>query len=74
MLVKHSGLQPKYGSPWYSLKHVQTPSLHCALGPHGEGLQGSDGISSETKNNIFGTCNYDDFLEISLSSTWAKAF
>lgn len=43
----HSGLQPVYGSPKYSGKHVQDPapfrSLHNEFGPHGEGLQGLTG-------------------------------
>lgn len=41
VLSTHSGLQPLYGSPWYSGKQVQTPSLHSAFGPQGDGLQGS---------------------------------
>lgn len=44
VFVTHSGLQPMYGSPKYSGKHVQEPappcSLHIAFAPHGEGLQG----------------------------------
>lgn len=41
-LRTHSGRHPaEYGSPWNSGKHEQTPSLHCALEPHGDGLQGS---------------------------------
>ena len=42
----HSGRQPIYGSPWYSGIQVQIPLLHCAFGPHGDGLQGSWGIGS----------------------------
>lgn len=42
--MTHSGLQPVYGSPKYSGKHVQEPaplsSLQIALEPQGEGLQG----------------------------------
>lgn len=42
--VTHSGLQPIYGSPKYSGKHVQEPappcSLHIAFAPHGDGLHG----------------------------------
>lgn len=41
----HSGLHPVEGSPWYSGKQVQEPtpffSLHTALEPQGDGLQGS---------------------------------
>lgn len=51
-LVTHSGLQPEYGSPKYSGKHVQEPaplrSLQIALAPHGDGLQGSRGPSVGT--------------------------
>lgn len=40
----HSGLQPSYGLPIYSGRHTQEPapfrSLHSALIPHGDGLQG----------------------------------
>jgi hypothetical protein len=36
-LITHSGLQPTYGSPWYSGRHEHIPSRHCALGPHGDG-------------------------------------
>lgn len=49
MFNTHSGLQPLYGSPEYSGKHVHDPapflSLHIAFGPHGEGLHGSLGNS-----------------------------
>lgn len=57
-LVTHSGLQPVYGSPKYSGKHVQEPapfcSLHIAFAPHGEGLQGllSSIMFGITKNNF----------------------
>lgn len=27
-LRTHSGLQPEYGSPWYSGRHVQIPLRH----------------------------------------------
>lgn len=37
----HSGLQPLYGSPWYSGRQVHIPSAHRAFGPHGDGLHGS---------------------------------
>lgn len=37
----HSGLQPVYGSPWYSGKQVQMPSLQIAFEPHGDGKHGS---------------------------------
>lgn len=40
-LRTHSGRQPTYGSPKYSGKHEQVPSLHWVLDPHGDGLQGS---------------------------------
>lgn len=49
LLTTHSGLQPVYGSPKYSDKHAQDPapfrSLHIAFAPHGDGLQGSLGVS-----------------------------
>lgn len=45
-LEVHSGRQPKYGSPLCSGKQVQTPLLHSALEPQGDGLQGSNGVSS----------------------------
>lgn len=45
----HSGLHPVYGSPKYSGKHAQDPtlflSLHMAFAPHGDGLQGFGGGS-----------------------------
>lgn len=41
VLRTHSGLQPVYGSPLYSGRHVQTPSLHKVFEPHGDGLHGS---------------------------------
>lgn len=45
----HSGLQPAYGSPKYSGRHAQEPapflSLQTAFAPHGDGLQGSLGLS-----------------------------
>lgn len=41
LLRTHSGLQPTYGSPWYSGKHVQIPLLHRVLVPQGDGLQAS---------------------------------
>lgn len=37
----HSGLQPLYGSPWYSARQVQMPLSHNVFGPQGDGLQGS---------------------------------
>lgn len=43
LLSTHSGRQPVYGFPWYSGKHVQMPSLHKVLEPHGEGLHLSAG-------------------------------
>lgn len=33
----HSGLHPKYGSPWYSGIQVHSPSSQIAFEPHGEG-------------------------------------
>lgn len=42
----HSGLQPIYGSPWYSFKHVHIPLLHRAFEPQGDGLQGSEYIGA----------------------------
>lgn len=49
-LDTHSGRQPVYGSPKYSGKqeHEPTPlrSLHNALAPHGDGLQGFGSGSS----------------------------
>lgn len=56
--ITHSGLHPLYGSPWYSGKQVQTPSLHCAFGPHGDGLHGSiftggGGAEKENYPNYF---------------------
>lgn len=49
----HSGLQPVYGSPKYSGKHVQEPapflSLHSAFEPQGDGLQGFLGTSTGTE-------------------------
>lgn len=40
----HSGLHPSYGFPMYSSIHEHDPapfcSLHTALGPHGDGIQG----------------------------------
>lgn len=49
-LSEHSGRQPKYGSPWYSGKQVQTPLLQFAFGPQGDGLQGSVACGSENKD------------------------
>jgi len=37
LLITHSGLQPEYGSPKYSLIHEHWPLLHIAFGPHGDG-------------------------------------
>lgn len=37
LFIVHSGRHIWYGSPWYSGKHVQIPSVHWALAPHGEG-------------------------------------
>lgn len=48
LFITHSGLQPVYGSPVYSGRHVQEPaplrSLQTALLPQGDGWQGS-GVS-----------------------------
>ena len=45
VLMRHSGLQPTYGSPMWSGIQRQDPALsralHSALAPQGEGLQGS---------------------------------
>ena len=41
VLMTHSGRQAIYGFPKNSGKHVQNPLSHCALSPHGDGLQGS---------------------------------
>lgn len=49
VFIKHSGLQPKYGSPEYPGKQVHSPSLHFVLDPQGEGLQRSVSIISEKK-------------------------
>jgi len=48
----HSGRQPEYGSPWYSLKHEQIPLLHNAFDPHGDGLHGSSycGLGAMNQN------------------------
>lgn len=47
--ITHSGRQPVYGSPKYSGKQEQEPapfrSLHMALAPQGDGLQGILGPS-----------------------------
>lgn len=44
LFVTHSGRQPRYGSPKYSGAHVHAPAefltVHIALGPQGDGLQG----------------------------------
>lgn len=32
----HSGRHPKYGFPWNSDRHVQTPFKHSVLGPQGD--------------------------------------
>lgn len=49
VFVTHSGLQPIYGSPIYSGRHVHDPapflSLHTAFAPQGDGLQGVRGCS-----------------------------
>lgn len=45
-LIVHSGRHSKYGSPLYSGKQVQTPSLQTAFGPHGEGLHKSASTGS----------------------------
>lgn len=53
VFMVHSGLQPKYGSPWYSGKQVQAPLLHLEFVPHGDGLHGSSLLGfwgSEAKN------------------------
>lgn len=44
----HSGLHSRYGSPWYSLIHSQSPLLHIAFDPHGDGLHGSGGSGGPT--------------------------
>jgi len=49
LLMTHSGLQPVYGSPWYSGRHVQIPFEHWAFGPHGDGLHGSSYTGSFAK-------------------------
>jgi hypothetical protein len=52
VFTKHSGRQPKYGSPWYSGKHVHIPSLHAEFAPQGDGLHGSNSATmSEKKYN-----------------------
>lgn len=49
VFITHSGLQPVYGSPKYSGKHIQDPaplrSLHTAFAPQGDGLHGILGPS-----------------------------
>lgn len=40
LLLTHSGLQPVYGSPWYSWIQVHIPFVHSALIPHGNGMHG----------------------------------
>lgn len=44
----HSGLHSRYGSPWYSFIHSQSPLLHIAFDPHGDGLHGSGGSGGPT--------------------------
>jgi hypothetical protein len=41
--IVHSGRHPVYGSPKKLVRQEQAPSRHSALGPHGDGLQGSLG-------------------------------
>lgn len=48
----HSGLQPRYGSPWYSGKQEHTPLSHIVFGPQGEGLQGSTVSTGAVKESI----------------------
>lgn len=56
--VTHSGRHPVYGSPKYSGRHEQEPapfrSLHIALAPHGDGLQGFNGrsVTGAEKENV----------------------
>lgn len=44
-LTTHSGLQPLYGSPWYSGMQEQIPSLQLAFAPQGDRIQGSSSIT-----------------------------
>lgn len=49
LLLTHSGLQPVYGSPWYSWIQLHIPLVHSALVPHGNGMHGSWGSNTGTK-------------------------
>ena len=65
-LTVHSGRQPEYGSPKYSLLQVQTQVLprtdESALDPHGFGLQGSlGGGGAEIVNRNLGTKDFRFF-------------
>lgn len=48
----HSGRHPSNGLPMYSGKHSQSPLLHTAFGPQGDGLQGLVGRGSKNVNNV----------------------
>ena len=65
----HSGRQPTYGSPWYSDRHVQIPLSQRALGPQGDGVQGSATVGSAAKGtNLLYSRNF------SIISDWAFYF
>lgn len=57
---------------------MQTPLLHCAFGPHGDGLHGSDGTSvTETggsMNSFERDIMVEEFLIESITSilTWCR--
>ena len=70
VLSTHSGRHPEYGSPWYSGKHVQTPSRHWVFGPHGVGLQRSTGSGGLSIRRIFFIDNNDRTANIAKNNCY----
>ena len=57
----HSGRQPSYGLPIYSGKHSQSPFLHIAFGPQGDGLHRSLIVGTVTKEKKYMYLYYNKF-------------
>ena len=57
----HSGRQASYGLPIYSGKHSQSPFLHIAFGPQGDGLHRSLIVGTVTKEKKYMYLYYNKF-------------